>query len=107
MYLVRSRGEARYTRTHGVHAEPITFGLKLALWYDEARRNLHRLAGAADQMRCGKISGVVGTFGHARPSRALRLGAGAHLRHARTGALMIHKASGTSTVHATPLANVG
>ena len=54
-------------RTHGVHAEPITFGLKLALWYDEARRNLDRLHDAAGQMQCGKISGVVGTFGHVGP----------------------------------------
>jgi adenylosuccinate lyase len=60
-------------RTHGVHAEPITFGLKLALWYDEARRNLHRLAGAAEQMRCGKISGVVGTFGHVGPQAEERI----------------------------------
>jgi adenylosuccinate lyase len=54
-------------RTHGIHAEPITFGLKLALWYDEARRNLERLEAAAGEMRYGKISGVVGTFGHLGP----------------------------------------
>src|SRR5512140_1481135 len=60
-------------RTHGVHAEPITFGLKLALWYDEARRNLDRLNGAAAQMRCGKISGVVGTFGHVGPQAEERI----------------------------------
>src|ERR1017187_7183305 len=51
-------------RTHGVHAEPITFGLKLALWYDEARRNLGRLRQASEELRVGKISGAVGTFGH-------------------------------------------
>jgi adenylosuccinate lyase len=54
-------------RTHGVHAEPITFGLKLALWYDEARRDRERLARAAEEMRVGKISGAVGTFGHIGP----------------------------------------
>jgi adenylosuccinate lyase len=60
-------------RTHGVHAEPITFGLKLALWYDEARRNLARLREAATEMRCGKISGVVGTFGHVGPEAEERI----------------------------------
>ncbi len=54
-------------RTHGVHAEPITFGLKLALWYDEIRRNVTRLSAAAGDLRVGKISGVVGTFGHIGP----------------------------------------
>jgi len=54
-------------RTHGVHAEPITFGLKLALWYDEMRRNVARLDAAAEDLRVGKISGAVGTFGHIGP----------------------------------------
>ena len=54
-------------RTHGMHAEPITFGLKLALWYDEVQRNLSRFSGAAEGMRIGKISGAVGTFGHISP----------------------------------------
>jgi adenylosuccinate lyase len=54
-------------RTHGIHAEPITFGLKLALWYDEVQRNLTRFSAAAECMRVGKISGVVGTFGHIGP----------------------------------------
>lgn len=54
-------------RTHGVHAEPITFGLKLALWYDEMQRNLARLHAAAEDLRVGKISGAVGTFGHIGP----------------------------------------
>ncbi|MEK9658683.1 MAG: adenylosuccinate lyase [Chloroflexota bacterium] len=48
-------------RTHGVHAEPITFGLKLALWWDEMRRNRERLADAAAGVSVGKISGAVGT----------------------------------------------
>jgi adenylosuccinate lyase len=54
-------------RTHGVHAEPITFGLKLALWYDEMRRDVERLKSAAEDLRVGKISGAVGTFGHIGP----------------------------------------
>ncbi|HTR39710.1 MAG TPA: adenylosuccinate lyase [Bryobacteraceae bacterium] len=54
-------------RTHGIHAEPITFGLKLALWYDELRRNTARFSAAAEEMRVGKISGAVGTFGHIGP----------------------------------------
>jgi adenylosuccinate lyase len=54
-------------RTHGIHAEPITFGLKLALWYDELRRNLERFKRAAEEIRVGKISGAVGTFGHIGP----------------------------------------
>ncbi len=60
-------------RTHGVHAEPITFGLKLALWYDEIRRNIERFCAAADQMRVGKISGAVGTFGHIGPEAEARI----------------------------------
>jgi len=54
-------------RTHGVHAEPITFGLKLALWYDEAGRNLERLSAAAAGMAVGKLNGAVGTFAHIGP----------------------------------------
>ena len=54
-------------RTHGVHAEPITFGLKLAIWYEEAGRNIRRLQAAAEDIRVGKISGAVGTFAHIEP----------------------------------------
>ena len=54
-------------RTHGVHAEPITFGLKVAIWYEEAGRDLKRLQMAAEDMRVGKTSGAVGTFGHIGP----------------------------------------
>src|ERR1700684_965853 len=60
-------------RTHGMHAEPITFGLKLALWYDEMKRNLTRFSAAAEGMRVGKISGVVGTFGHISPHAEERI----------------------------------
>lgn len=48
-------------RTHGVHAEPMTFGLKLALWWDELRRQRERMAAAGDSVRVGKMSGAVGT----------------------------------------------
>lgn len=54
-------------RTHGVHAEPITFGLKLAIWYEEATRDLARVSTAAEDLRVGKISGAVGTFAHIGP----------------------------------------
>ena len=60
-------------RTHGIHAEPITFGLKLALWYDEMRRNLTRFCAAAEELRVGKISGAVGTFGHIGPEAEERI----------------------------------
>jgi adenylosuccinate lyase len=54
-------------RTHGVHAEPITFGLKMALWYDEMKRNLLRMERAKEAVSVGKISGAVGTFAHIQP----------------------------------------
>jgi adenylosuccinate lyase len=60
-------------RTHGIQAEPITFGLKLALWYDEVQRNLVRFSAAAEEMRVGKISGAVGTFGHIGPEAEERI----------------------------------
>ena len=65
-------GEHRRTpmigRTHGVHAEPMTFGLKLALWYAEVQRDLVRVRRARDGVRVGKISGAVGTFAHLPPA---------------------------------------
>ncbi|MHB1021233.1 MAG: adenylosuccinate lyase [Acidobacteriaceae bacterium] len=54
-------------RTHGVHAEPTTFGLKLLVWHAEMQRNLARFDAAAEDMRVGKLSGAVGTFGHLKP----------------------------------------
>jgi adenylosuccinate lyase len=54
-------------RTHGVHAEPITFGLKLALWYDEGRRARQRIEAAAEDLRYGKLSGAVGNLAHLSP----------------------------------------
>ncbi|MBB3907708.1 adenylosuccinate lyase [Anoxybacteroides rupiense] len=63
--------EHKYTvmmgRTHGVHAEPTTFGLKLALWYEEMKRNLERFKQAAETVRVGKISGAVGTYANIDP----------------------------------------
>ena len=55
-------------RTHGVHAEPTTFGLKLAVWYDETLRNLDRMEQAKEMMRIGKLSGAVGTYANIDPS---------------------------------------
>jgi adenylosuccinate lyase len=69
-------------RTHGVHAEPITFGLKIALWYDEMRRNRARLEQAAEDLRVGKISGAVGTFAHIGPEAEERICARLNLRAA-------------------------
>src|SRR5438876_7226691 len=54
-------------RTHGVHAEPITFGFKLANWYSEVQRDIARFDSAAEDMRVGKFSGAVGTFAHLSP----------------------------------------
>ena len=54
-------------RTHGIHAEPITFGFKLANWYSEVQRDIVRFERAAENMRVGKFSGAVGTFAHLSP----------------------------------------
>ena len=63
--------EHKYTvmmgRTHGVHAEPTTFGLKLALWHEEMKRNLDRFKQAAESVRVGKLSGAVGTYANIDP----------------------------------------
>jgi adenylosuccinate lyase len=78
MEAVRERAEEhRRTpmigRTHGVHAEPMTFGLKLALWYAELQRDLDRLLRARQVVSVGKISGAVGTFAHLDPSIEARV----------------------------------
>ena len=69
--LGRRADEHRHTlmmgRTHGVHAEPTTFGLKLALYYSEMKRNRERFVAAAEGVRVGKVSGSVGTFAHLPP----------------------------------------
>ncbi|PYT25733.1 MAG: adenylosuccinate lyase [Acidobacteria bacterium] len=67
------QGTVQVGRTHGVHAEPVTFGLKLAIWYEEAGRNLERLRAAAEGLRVGKISGAVGTFAHIGPEAEERI----------------------------------
>jgi len=78
MNVLRRRAlEFKYTptigRTHGIHAEPTTFGLKLLNWYAEMRRNLARFDAAAEDMRVGKFSGAVGTFGHLKPEHEERI----------------------------------
>jgi adenylosuccinate lyase len=78
MEAVRERAdEHRRTpmigRTHGVHAEPMTFGLKLALWYAELQRDLDRVLRAREIVSVGKISGAVGTFAHLDPSIEARV----------------------------------
>ncbi len=54
-------------RTHGVHAEPITFGLKMAIWYEELKRHRERIERAKENISFGKVSGAVGTFAHVPP----------------------------------------
>jgi adenylosuccinate lyase len=78
MEAIRGRAEEhRKTpmigRTHGVHAEPMTFGLKLALWYAELQRDVDRVLRARDTVSVGKISGAVGTFAHLDPSIEARV----------------------------------
>jgi adenylosuccinate lyase len=78
-------------RTHGIHAEPITFGLKLALWYDELRRNLQRFDRAADDLCVGKISGAVGTYAHIGPEAEDRMCARLGLRPAPIASQVISR----------------
>jgi adenylosuccinate lyase len=78
MQVLRRRAvEFKHTptigRTHGIHAEPTTFGLKILNWYAEMQRNLKRFAAAAEDMRVGKLSGAVGAFGHLRPEHEERI----------------------------------
>lgn len=69
--LANKAKEFKYTlmmgRTHGVHAEPITFGLKMALWYEEMKRNLERFQNAKHRVAYGKLSGAVGTYANIDP----------------------------------------
>lgn len=69
--LRRRAKEFKFTpcigRSHGVHAEPTTFGLKFALWFDECRRNIKRMENAVEEISYGKISGAVGTYEHIPP----------------------------------------
>jgi adenylosuccinate lyase len=78
MEAVRSRAEEhRRTpmigRTHGVHAEPMTLGVKLALWYAELQRDLDRVLRARDTVSVGKLSGAVGMFAHLNPDIEARV----------------------------------
>ncbi len=63
----RHKNTVMIGRTHGAHAEPITFGLKMALWHEETRRNIRRMELAREIISTGKISGAVGTFSHLAP----------------------------------------
>jgi adenylosuccinate lyase len=78
-------------RTHGIHAEPTTFGLKLLNWYAEMGRNLTRFDAAAEDMRVGKLSGAVGTFGHLKPEHEERICAALGLKPALVATQVIQR----------------
>ncbi len=78
-------------RTHGIHAEPTTFGLKLLNWYAEMERSLARFDAAAEDMRVGKLSGAVGTFGHLKPEHEERICARLGLKPALVATQVIQR----------------
>jgi len=78
-------------RTHGIHAEPITFGFKLANWYSEVQRNIARFERAAEDMRVGKFSGAVGTFAHLSPELEEKICARLGLRAAAISSQVIQR----------------
>ena len=78
-------------RTHGMHAEPTTFGLKLLNWYAEMERNLARFDAAAEDMRVGKLSGAVGAFGHLKPEHEEKICARLGLRPAPVATQVIQR----------------
>ncbi|HUN87077.1 MAG TPA: adenylosuccinate lyase [Terracidiphilus sp.] len=78
-------------RTHGIHAEPTTFGLKLLNWYAEMQRNIARFEAAAEDMRVGKLSGAVGTFGHLKPEHEERICAALGLKPALVATQVIQR----------------
>jgi adenylosuccinate lyase len=78
-------------RTHGIHAEPTTFGLKLLNWYAEMGRNIVRFDAAAEDMRVGKLSGAVGTFGHLKPEHEERICARLGLKPAPVATQVIQR----------------
>jgi adenylosuccinate lyase len=78
-------------RTHGIHAEPITFGFKLANWYSEVQRDIARFDRAADDMRVGKFSGAVGTFAHLSPELEEKICARLGLRAAAVSSQVIQR----------------
>lgn len=78
-------------RTHGIHAEPITFGFKLANWYSETQRNIARFAAAAEDMRVGKFSGAVGIFAHLTPELEEKICARLGLKAAAVSSQVIQR----------------
>ena len=78
-------------RTHGVHAEPITFGFKLANWYSEVERNIARFNHAAEDMRVGKFSGAVGTLAHLSPELEEKICARLGLKAAAVSSQVIQR----------------
>lgn len=78
-------------RTHGIHAEPTTFGLKILNWYAEVERDLKRFEAAAEDMRVGKLSGAVGTFGHLDPKQEEKICARLGLKPAPVATQVIQR----------------
>jgi adenylosuccinate lyase len=78
-------------RTHGIHAEPITFGFKLANWYSETQRNIERFQRAAEDMRVGKFSGAVGTLAHLTPELEEKICARLGLKAAAVSSQVIQR----------------
>ncbi len=78
-------------RTHGMHAEPITFGFKLANWYSEVQRDIARFSAAAEDLRVGKFSGAVGTFAHLTPELEEKICARLGLKTAAVSSQVIQR----------------
>jgi adenylosuccinate lyase len=78
-------------RTHGIHAEPITFGFKIANWYSETQRNIARFQAAAEDLRVGKFSGAVGTFAHLTPDLEEKMCARLGLKAAAVSSQVIQR----------------
>ncbi len=78
-------------RTHGIHAEPITFGFKLANWYSEMQRNIERFQRASEDMRVGKFSGAVGTLAHLSPELEEKICARLGLKAAAVSSQVIQR----------------
>src|SRR3954467_14440796 len=78
-------------RPHGIHAEPITFGFKLANWYAEVQRDIERFDRAAEEMRVGKFSGAVGTFAHLSPELEAKMCARLEIKTATGSSQVIQR----------------
>ncbi len=87
----RHKGTVMMGRSHGIHAEPITFGLKVAVWYDEFGRHLGRLEEATEGIAVGKLSGAVGTFAHIEPEMEGEVCAGFGLRPAPVSTQIVQR----------------